>query len=107
MLCVPQFFEHQFIPNVHYVSVETVMEVPACNTSWNDEYVRQYASADISVAVNTDRGLITPIVFGAESKAITDISSDVKTLAGKAKDCLLYTSPSPRDYAASRMPSSA
>ena len=23
------------------------------------------------------------------------------------KDCLLYTSPSPRDYAASRMPSSA
>ena len=24
-----------------------------------------------------------------------------------AKDCLLYTSPSPRDYAASRMPSSA
>ena len=24
-----------------------------------------------------------------------------------SKDCLLYTSPSPRDYAASRMPSSA
>ena len=65
---------------------KALMEVPACNTSWNDEYVRQYASADISVAVNTDRGLITPIVFGAESKAITDISSDVKTLAGKAKE---------------------
>ena len=26
---------------------------------------------------------------------------------GKVKNCLLYTSPSPRDYAASRMPSSA
>ena len=26
---------------------------------------------------------------------------------GNGKDCLLYTSPSPRDYAASRMPSSA
>ena len=26
---------------------------------------------------------------------------------GKGKNCLLYTSPSPRDYAASRMPSSA
>ena len=25
----------------------------------------------------------------------------------RVKDCLLYTSPSPRDYAASRMPSSA
>ena len=27
-VCAAQFFEHQFIPNVHYVSVETVMEVP-------------------------------------------------------------------------------
>ena len=28
-------------------------------------------------------------------------------LTKESKDCLLYTSPSPRDYAASRMPSSA
>ena len=27
--------------------------------------------------------------------------------AGQANGCLLYTSPSPRDYAAARMPSSA
>ena len=30
-----------------------------------------------------------------------------KLLAGKYKDCLLYTSPSPRDATLSRMPSSA
>ena len=29
------------------------------------------------------------------------------TVIGHRKGCLLYTSPSPRDYAASRMPSSA
>jgi len=29
--------------------------------------VGQYSAADISVAVNTDRGLLTPIVFGAAS----------------------------------------
>ena len=61
-------------------------EVPECNTSWTDDYVRQFASADISVAVNTDRGLITPIVFSADTKKITEIASDVQTLAGKAKD---------------------
>ena len=33
--------------------------------------------------------------------------SDCKEFVEKYKDCLLYTSPSPRDYAASRMPSSA
>ena len=61
-------------------------EVPACNTSWTDDYVRQFTAADISVAVNTERGLITPIVFDADSKKITEISADVKALAAKAKD---------------------
>ena len=31
----------------------------------------------------------------------------VRGMINKIRDCLLYTSPSPRDYAASRMPSSA
>ena len=65
---------------------KALQEVPAANTSWTDDYVRQFSAADISVAVNTDRGLITPIVFSAESKKITEIAADVKTLAGKAKD---------------------
>ena len=34
-------------------------------------------------------------------------SSDLKKFLGNPLICLLYTSPSPRDYAASRMPSSA
>jgi len=61
-------------------------EVPACNSQWTDEYIRQFAAADISVAVNTERGLLTPIVFSADSKSIVDISKDVKALAGKAKE---------------------
>jgi len=61
-------------------------EVPACNSQWTDDYVRQFRDADISVAVNTDRGLITPIVFNADAKKVTQISADVKSLAGKAKE---------------------
>ena len=34
-------------------------------------------------------------------------ADELEEYSEKAKDCLLYTSPSPRDYAASRMPSSA
>ena len=62
------------------------MEVPACNSSYTEEYIREFAAADISVAVNTDRGLLTPIVFSAEAKSVTDIAADVKSLAGKAKE---------------------
>jgi len=61
-------------------------EVPAANSQWTDDYIRQFTAADICVAVNTDRGLITPIVFGADSKKVTEIASDVKSLAGKAKE---------------------
>jgi len=61
-------------------------EVPVCNSQWNDEYVRQFSAADISVAVNTDKGLLTPIVFGADSKKLTQISDEFKGLAAKAKD---------------------
>ena len=35
------------------------------------------------------------------------VAQRLHALLGLAQPCLLYTSPSPRDYAASRMPSSA
>lgn len=41
---------------------------------------------DVSVAVSTDSGLITPIVFGADTKGIVQISKDVKALAVKARE---------------------
>ena len=65
---------------------KALKEVPECNSSWNDEFIRQYSAADVSVAVNTDRGLLTPIVFSADSKSVADISKDIKALAGKAKE---------------------
>lgn len=62
------------------------MKVPSVNSSWQDTFIRQYNSVDISVAVSTESGLITPIVFGAEKKGLLEISTDVKTLAKKARD---------------------
>ena len=41
------------------------------------------------------------------STSLRFVGFDVRTAANGAEACLLYTSPSPRDYAASRMPSSA
>lgn len=41
---------------------------------------------DVSVAVSTANGLITPIVFNAHTKGLAAISSDVSALAGKARE---------------------
>ncbi|XP_055944924.1 dihydrolipoyllysine-residue acetyltransferase component of pyruvate dehydrogenase complex, mitochondrial-like [Argiope bruennichi] len=61
-------------------------KVPEVNSSWMDTFIRQYNSVDVSVAVSTDAGLITPIVFRADAKGLSTISSDTKTLATKARE---------------------
>ncbi|MCI5060930.1 MAG: pyruvate dehydrogenase complex dihydrolipoamide acetyltransferase [Alphaproteobacteria bacterium] len=59
---------------------------PAANVSWSEEAVRQYVHSDISVAVSTPNGLITPIVKQAENKGLRAISDEIKDLAGRARE---------------------
>ncbi|TXH34721.1 MAG: pyruvate dehydrogenase complex dihydrolipoamide acetyltransferase [Rhodospirillaceae bacterium] len=69
-------------------------KVPAANASWSDDGLKMYKTADISVAVAIPGGLVTPIIREAESKSLTEISSEMKSLAKKAKDGKLK----PEDY---------
>lgn len=41
---------------------------------------------DVSVAVSTPAGLITPVVFNAHIKGLASISKDVVSLATKARE---------------------
>jgi pyruvate dehydrogenase E2 component (dihydrolipoamide acetyltransferase) len=59
---------------------------PECNASWTEEEMVMYGAVDISVAVATDRGLITPIVRNADMKGVAQISIEMKDLAGRAKE---------------------
>src|SRR5437764_2183901 len=59
---------------------------PECNASWTEEEMIEYGAVDISVAVATDRGLITPIVRNADMKGVAQISIEMKDLAGRAKE---------------------
>lgn len=89
-------------------------KVPEANSAWMDTFIRQcvyvfaltfdkcnftvltnliivfvcnrYNAVDVSVAVNSDKGLITPIIFDADKKGLAEISSDVKRLAAKARE---------------------
>lgn len=45
----------------------------------------QFNTIDISVAVDTPSGLITPIVTSADQKSISEISAEIRSLAQKAK----------------------
>ena len=63
-----------------------LVQAPKCNVSFAGDQLVQYHRADISVAVSVPNGLITPIIAGADSKAISTISSEMSDLAGRAKD---------------------
>lgn len=46
----------------------------------------RFKNVDVSIAVSTDKGLITPIVFEANNKGVVEISKNIKELAAKARD---------------------
>uniref|UniRef100_A0A4W3HPK4 Dihydrolipoamide S-acetyltransferase (E2 component of pyruvate dehydrogenase complex) n=1 Tax=Callorhinchus milii TaxID=7868 RepID=A0A4W3HPK4_CALMI len=67
-------------------SALSCLKVPEANSSWLDTIIRQNHVVDVSVAVSTASGLITPIVFNAHNKGLVAISKDVATLAAKARE---------------------
>ncbi|CEJ00564.1 Putative Pyruvate dehydrogenase complex dihydrolipoamide acetyltransferase [Rhizopus microsporus] len=67
-------------------SALALKKVPEVNSAWQGDFIRQYNTADISVAVATPNGLITPIVGSAESKGLSAISNQVKDMAKRARD---------------------
>jgi len=66
-------------------SAKALRDHPECNASWTEDEMIQYGAVDISVAVATDRGLITPIVRNADMKGLGQIATEMKDLAARAK----------------------
>lgn len=67
-------------------SAMALMDVPEANASWSNDTIVAYENADISVAVATPTGLITPIIKEAQHKGLPTISLEMKELATKARD---------------------
>jgi pyruvate dehydrogenase E2 component (dihydrolipoamide acetyltransferase) len=65
---------------------QSLMEVPECNVSFAGDQLFKYSRADVSVAVSIPAGLITPIIVGADTKSVSAISTEMKDLAGRAKE---------------------
>ena len=63
-----------------------LIAVPKCNVMFTPDQLISFKRADVSVAVSTPAGLITPIVVGADTKSLSAISTEVKDLAARAKE---------------------
>ncbi|KAF0273187.1 hypothetical protein FOG51_02063 [Hanseniaspora uvarum] len=63
-------------------------KVPEANSYWleDQQVIRQFKNVDVSVAVATPTGLLTPIIKNAESKGLVEVSAEIKELVGRAKE---------------------
>lgn len=68
-----------------------LIEVPQVNIQVHGTDIHRFKQADIAVAVATDRGLVTPIVTGANLRGVADISRTMAELARRAKAGQLKT----------------
>jgi len=69
-------------------------QVPRANSTWADGVVRVYDTVDIAVAVNTPKGLITPIVRAADRKDLGTIARETRALVTRAREGTL----TPEEY---------
>ncbi|MEP6718305.1 MAG: dihydrolipoamide acetyltransferase family protein, partial [bacterium] len=68
------------------VAATALMQHPQVNASFQDKVVRYYEHADVGVAVAIEEGLITPIIRAADQKSLSEIASEVRDLAGRARE---------------------
>ncbi|MBN8552685.1 MAG: pyruvate dehydrogenase complex dihydrolipoamide acetyltransferase [Caulobacterales bacterium] len=67
-------------------SAMALKAVPEANASYTPEGIAMHHHADVAMAVAIDGGLITPIIFAAETKSLSQISIEAKDLAKRARD---------------------
>lgn len=62
------------------------MKVPATNSSWMGDFVREFKHVNMSVAVQTPTGLMVPVVKNTNLKGLEQIATEVKDLAARARE---------------------
>lgn len=59
---------------------------PDANVMWMGDSLREFSTVDMSVAVAIDGGLVTPIIKDSQAKTLSQISSEMRDLATRARD---------------------
>jgi pyruvate dehydrogenase E2 component (dihydrolipoamide acetyltransferase) len=67
-------------------SAMALKRVPDANASFTPDGIALHHHADIAMAVAIDGGLITPIIFAAETKSLAQIATQAKDLASRARE---------------------
>ena len=67
-------------------TAKALKEHKAVNASWLGDRIRYYNYVNIGVAVAVEEGLVVPVVRNTDTKALSQIATEIRSLAGKAKE---------------------
>ncbi len=59
---------------------------PGTNAAWQGDHIRVHNRVHIGVAVAIEDGLITPVIRDADRKGVAEIGTEVRELAGRARE---------------------
>jgi pyruvate dehydrogenase E2 component (dihydrolipoamide acetyltransferase) len=61
-------------------------DVPEANVTWSEEGLVAHGSVDVSIAVATEGGLVTPVLRGVEARRLSGIARETRALAERARE---------------------
>lgn len=62
------------------------LKVPQTNSQWMGDFIRQFKNVNMSVAVQTEHGLMAPVIRNTNLKGISEIATEIKEIAARARD---------------------
>jgi pyruvate dehydrogenase E2 component (dihydrolipoamide acetyltransferase) len=76
----------QLLPLVLRATAQSLQEFPELNARLEGDEILYLDRYDLGVAVQTDQGLVVPVVRGCDSRSLDDLRADVDALAQQARD---------------------
>jgi pyruvate dehydrogenase E2 component (dihydrolipoamide acetyltransferase) len=66
-------------------AAKTQVLVPALNVIWTPDAIRRFGTVDVSVAIATDGGLVTPVLRSVERLSISAVAAQVQDFVARAR----------------------
>lgn len=62
------------------------LKVPEANSQWMGDSIRRFKNVNMSIAVQTDFGLMAPVLANTHIKGLEEIASEIKDIAARARE---------------------
>ncbi len=75
-----------FLPFFALAAVEALQQFPIINATVDGDSIVYPDTENVSIAVDTERGLLTPVIRSAGGRSIADLAAQIADLAGRTRD---------------------